>query len=94
MKIKWIDVTLLTVSMGAALFAAYMRIQCTLVGYQIGDLKDQESRLMDERSSLKMTLAKLTSKQNLTILASKDPMHHDPFEVLAAIESQEPNSRN
>jgi regulator of replication initiation timing len=49
---------------------AYLRIQSTLIGYQLGELKDRETALLEQRSRLKMELAKLTKKENLTILAS------------------------
>ena len=47
----------------SAAFIAYIRIQSTLLGYKIGELKGQESQLLQEQSQLKMELATLTSER-------------------------------
>jgi hypothetical protein len=47
-------------------FKVYVRIQSTLIGYKLGQLKSSEADLMEERSSLQMELSKLTSKQHLS----------------------------
>ncbi|MFW7378284.1 MAG: hypothetical protein ACOH5I_05725 [Oligoflexus sp.] len=62
---------LLVIAFCLALAIAYLRIQSTLIGYQLGELKDHESYLLEQRSRLKVDLAKLTKKENLTILASR-----------------------
>lgn len=81
------DIILLSCTLGLTFATSLLRIESTLIGYQIGDFKHQESLLLDETSRLKMKLAKLTSKGNLTILASKGIVHSDSFEALAAVEN-------
>jgi hypothetical protein len=44
---------------------AYIRIQTTLIGYRIGQFKQMESELLETQSTLKMELAKISTKQNL-----------------------------
>lgn len=51
---------------------AYIRINTTLKGYSIGELKDKESMLIQQRSVLKMQLAKLTKKDSLLNLSRQD----------------------
>lgn len=75
-------------------FTAFMRIQGTLVGYEIGDLKDKESLLLDQLSGLKMNLAKQTSKKNLIQLASAQSNHMDPFESMASLEPELNSDQN
>lgn len=48
-----------------AFFRCYVRINTTLIGYRIGQLKGSESELLEERSRLRMKLAKLTTKDSL-----------------------------
>ena len=55
-----------------AFAASYLKIQTTLIGYKLGELKQAEQNLLEERSKLKMELAKLTKKENLTILISRE----------------------
>lgn len=62
---------LLILAFCVALLIAYLRIQSTLIGYQLGELKDREAFLLEQRSRYKVDLAKLTKKENLTILASR-----------------------
>ncbi len=50
----------------------HMRVHTTLVGYELGRLKNHEAELLEERSLLKMELAKLTTKSQLTNLANSD----------------------
>ena len=51
---------------------------------EIGETKDQEALLLQEQSHLKMELAKLTGKKNLTDLASKAISESDRIESLAS----------
>ena len=44
---------------------AYVRIQTTLIAYRIGQFKQMESELLESQSTLKMELAKISTKQNL-----------------------------
>lgn len=68
-----VSASLLILAFCMALTIAYLRIQSTLIGYQLGELKDQEAHFLEKRSRLKVDLAKLTKKENLTILASRNP---------------------
>jgi hypothetical protein len=51
-----------------ALARVHLRVQTTLVGYEIGRLKTDEARLLEERSGLRMQLAKLTTKKHLELM--------------------------
>ena len=51
-----------------ALTRIHIRVQTTLTGYSIGKLKNEESKLLEERAALKMQLAKLTSKKHLMLM--------------------------
>lgn len=53
---------------------AYMRIETTLIGYKIGQFKQMESELLETQTTLKMELAKISTKQNLlqTVQRAKD----------------------
>ncbi len=50
----------------------HLRVQTTLVGYEIGRLKSDESKLLEERSNLRMQLAKLTTKKHLQMVTETD----------------------
>lgn len=50
----------------------HVRVQATLTGYEIGRLKDDESKLLEERAALRMQLAKLTSKKHLMLMTDSD----------------------
>ncbi len=56
---------LLVTLFAAASLKAYVRIQTTLIGYRIGQLKQAESELLETQSTLKMELAKISTRQNL-----------------------------
>ena len=51
-----------------ALAQAYIRTQTTILGYEIGRLKNQEIELLKKRSLLTMEVAKLTTKESLLSL--------------------------
>jgi hypothetical protein len=51
---------------------AYIKIQTTIIGYKIGQKKQRESELLENQSTLKMELARLTTRQNLSQLALKN----------------------
>ncbi len=53
-----------------AVSISYLRIQNTIIGYNIGKLKKAESRFLEENSKLQSQLVSLTNKKNLTILAN------------------------
>jgi hypothetical protein len=48
----------------------HMRVHTTLIGYELGRLKNHEAELLEERSFLKMELARLTTKSQLSLLAN------------------------
>ena len=53
---------------GLAVTRIHLRVQTTLIGYEIGGLKHEEGRLLEERGSLKMQFAKLTTKKHLMLM--------------------------
>lgn len=53
--------TLFVLSLGKV----FIRIQTTMVGYEIGHLKNKETALLKRKSLLTMDLAKITTKHNL-----------------------------
>lgn len=63
-----------------ALARIHLRVQTTLVGYAIADLKEHESRLLEERSLLKMQLSKLTTKKHLMLMSDsiENDTNHRP----------------
>lgn len=68
---------LLTTAMGLVLVALavariHLRVQTTLVGYQIGKLKNEETLQLERRSALKMQLAKLTTQKHLQLMSESD----------------------
>ena len=74
---RWNVATLLPIFLGVitlsmALGRIHVRAQKTLIGYEIGRLKSDESKMLEERSALKMQLAKLTSRKHLSMMAEAD----------------------
>jgi hypothetical protein len=59
-----------TLIFSLAFLRVHMRIQTTLIGYNLGKLKAQEASLLEERSHLQMTLAQLTTKNHLSLMAN------------------------
>ncbi len=43
----------------------HLRVQTTMIGYEIGHLKAAEARLIESRNVLKMQLAKITTQKHL-----------------------------
>lgn len=84
MGLKIMDTIVFVVAIGFALGTAYVRISSTLMGYDIGEMKHEESMLLQERSRLNMELAKLTSKKNLTMLTEKRREKTNSTETLAS----------
>ncbi len=52
-----------------AFMKSYIRTEATLIGYRLGELKGKEASLLEQRSSLRSELAKLTTKENLLKLS-------------------------
>ena len=48
-----------------AFFRIHLRIQTTIIGYDLAKLKEQETHLLEERSYLNMQYSKLVTKTNL-----------------------------
>ena len=85
MFIKPVDITVLLLTLLVACTFAFMRIQSTLVGYEIGELKNREADLLDRLSEVKMNLAKFSSKDSLHLLANRNLTSKDPFQSLASL---------
>ena len=51
---------------------AYIKIQTTIIGYRIGQKKQIESELLENQSTLRMELARITTRQHLSHLALKN----------------------
>ncbi|MEZ4742888.1 MAG: hypothetical protein R3B45_10655 [Bdellovibrionota bacterium] len=49
----------------------HIRVQNTIIGYDLGRLKAQEIELLQQRSLLKMELAKLTTKTHLLLASNQ-----------------------
>ena len=54
-----------TTIVAGSLFHTGIRMQKTLLGYDIGQLKSEEARLLKQRALLTMKLAKLTTRKKL-----------------------------
>ncbi len=67
---KILATTALCLLIGIAVTRIHLRVQYTLTGYNLGQLKNQERQLLEERSFLKMQLSKLTTKKHLTVMAN------------------------
>ena len=53
------------VLIGLGMLRIHLRVQTTMIGYEIGHLKASEARLIESRNTLKMQLAKMTSQKHL-----------------------------
>ena len=49
----------------------YMRLQTTLLGYELGELKARENVLIEQRGGLQVALSKLTTRNHLTLLSNE-----------------------
>lgn len=73
-KITFLNRNFITM-FGLAAFVAvsiariHLRAETTLIGYDLGNLKIQEGRLLEEKSLLRMEMAKLTSRSHLQLMA-------------------------
>ena len=67
----------------SAFVRVHLRVQTTMVGYEIGRLKTKEGRLREDRSELKMELARLTTKQSLSSMSEEDEPDHGPGTLAA-----------
>lgn len=71
---------------GVAVGRVHMRVQTTLIGYEIGRMKTEESTLLEERSALKMQLAKLTTKKHLVLMTDGDEEKDTPIKGNLALQ--------
>jgi hypothetical protein len=64
-KIHLILIIAFLAAFGVAFFKTHVRVQTTIVGYELGKLKSEEAALLEQRSLLKMELAKVSTKEQL-----------------------------
>ena len=57
----------------ASSLVIYYRVHITVIGYNIGTLKDQEDSLLAMRSELKMRLAQITTQEALLERLAPEP---------------------
>jgi hypothetical protein len=57
---------------GLSVARIHLRVQTTMLGYEIGRMKAEESRFLEDRSLLNMQLAKLTTRKNLQLMVDTD----------------------
>ncbi len=54
---------------GIGFFRIYISYSTIVTGYKIGELKQKEIQLLDQRSSINMEIEKLTTKDRLVMMA-------------------------
>mgnify|MGYP005864398101 CR=1 FL=1 len=54
-----------------AILKLHICTQMTILGYNIGELKNKETYLLEQQNLLKIELAKITSKETLIMMAIK-----------------------
>lgn len=64
----------------------HVRVQTTLMGYEIGRMKNDEAALLEERSLLKMQLAKLTTKKHLMLISEGEEEKEAPNKGTLALQ--------
>ena len=68
----------------AAFARIHVRAQTTLVGYELGQLKTSEGRLLEDRANLKMQLAKLTTRKHLQLMTDVGEGVDSPAHTVAS----------
>lgn len=68
---------LLLALVSSAFARSWSRIETTMIGYEIGELKNREASLLEKRARLQMALARMTTKNHLTLLAQQKPVAKD-----------------
>lgn len=68
-KYEWLLCGAVLIMMVLAFVRIHVRVQTTFIGYQIGSLKNSETKLLDQRSRLKIQLAQITTQEHLSELA-------------------------
>ena len=71
-KVTVISASLISLLFLTALTRSYMRIQTTLIGYELGELKMAEETMLEQRAQLQMELAKITTKEHLMVLSKNE----------------------
>jgi hypothetical protein len=74
-SIKFLAASAAALLLGLALGRVHVRAQTTLIGYKIGHLKGEEAKLLEERSTLRMQLAKMTTQKHLTLMTDTTSPH-------------------
>ena len=77
-----LPLVLLLVGFSVAFGKVYIKTQTTLLGYRIGQSKQIEAEMLESQSTLKMELAKLTTRESLVGLAGKSDV---PFKNIWAV---------
>ena len=57
--------------LGLSFVRVHLRMQTTLLGYELGELKSRESSLLEARDARRVELAKLTAKSTLLMLSNE-----------------------
>lgn len=70
-------------ALGLAIGRIHVRVQNTLIGYEIGHLKQSEAQLLEERSHLRMQLAQLTTRKHLTLMSEAEKRSTDHPGIVA-----------
>ncbi len=84
-RTSFLFLSIYVVIFGLALLRVHLRIQTTLIGYEIGRLKNREAVMLEQRSRLQVDIAKLTNKNHLqTIVDNESGEKHDPLKSLAS----------
>lgn len=61
---------ILVVLFVGATLRVHFRNQTTLVGYKLGQMKNQERELLETRNQLRLQLAKMTTKEHLSMISA------------------------
>ena len=56
----------------AAVARIHLRVETTMIGYEIGQLKKTELQLLEDRANLKMKLAQLTTRKHLNLVSNQN----------------------
>ena len=70
---------LFLLAFGSTFFSIHIRIKTTLIGYEIGRLKDLEAKLLKENSLLAVELAKVKSKKWLLNFLKREQKNEGRF---------------
>ena len=71
-RFLFVTSTILLTLIIASFIKIYVRTQTTLIGYNLGSLKEKEADLLEELSRKKSLLASISTKSKLKEFARKD----------------------